>query len=94
MIDIGNPGNTCSDSSDSEITKSKLIQKFKRKLQKKKACSDSDSDSDIFRKRFRHDDLPKYYDGASQQNQLGNKDVQNLMYEMEDESDSRYHKPK
>ena len=36
LFDLGNVNNTCSDSSDSEVTKAKLIQKFKRKLQKKK----------------------------------------------------------
>ena len=87
-VDIGNAGNTCSDSSDSEITKAKIIRKFKRKLMQRKACSDSDSESDIFRKRYKHD-MPKYYEGASQQNQLGNKDVQDLIFNMDNSTDSR-----
>ena len=72
LFDLGNINNTCSDSSDSEITKAKIIQRFKRKLSKKKQESESDSENDHFSKRRCIDqNLPKYYEGNSIQNQEG-----------------------
>ena len=72
VLDMTNVNNTCSDSSDSEITKAKLIQKFKKKLMKRKQESDSDSENDLFWKRRRiNDNLPKYYEYNSIQNQEG-----------------------
>ena len=71
-IDMSSVNHTCSDSSDSEITKAKIIRKFKRKLLQKQKESDSDSDTDFFRKKIRTDDnLPKYYEYNSIQNQEG-----------------------
>ena len=71
-LDLGNVNHTCSDSSDSEITKAKIIRKFKRKLMERKQLSDSESDSEILRKKMYHDpNLPKYYPDNSIQNQQG-----------------------
>ena len=72
VLDMSSVNHTCSDSSDSELTKGKIIKKFKRKLIKKQSQSDTDSDNDIFWKRGRIDEnLPKYYEHNSIQNQEG-----------------------
>ena len=71
-LDFSSVNHTCSDSGSSDESISKFVIRHKRKMLKNLEETDSESEFDIFKKRSRGDEnLPKYIDGNSCQNQEG-----------------------
>ena len=71
-IDLSNVNNTLSESSSSDECHNKFVRKLKRKIKKNLEEIDSESERDICRKKSRvFDDMPKYIEGNSCQNQEG-----------------------